>query len=98
MAEGRYEVHVPTEQYGYVSYEAEGTPEEAVQMYHDVKKEYGGGMGLPSREFCSFMDFYVSTGTMPEDGVVKWEGMSNEQRLIIHEIKKCFSRINKSNK
>lgn len=94
-AKTKYIAHVPTEQYGFISAELEGTAEEAVQAYNNLKKEYAGGAGLPSREFCSFMDYYVTTGRMPDDGVEKWEAMTAEQKFIIHSIKKCFSRINK---
>ncbi len=95
MADGKYIVHVPTEQYGFISYETEGTAEDAVQAYNELKKEYAGGAGLPSREFCSFMDVYVSTGHAPEDGIEKWEAMSLEQRFVINEVKKAIKRINK---
>lgn len=95
MSAAKYIAHVPTEQYGFISVELEGTAEEAVQAYNDLRKEYGGGIGLPSREFSSFMDYYITTGKMPDDGIEKWEAMTNEQRLIIHELKKAFNRINK---
>lgn len=95
MAEGKYQVHVRTEQYGFISYEADGSAEEAVQSYNDLKREYTRGKGLPSREFCAFMDYYVNKGTPPENGIIQWEAMSNEQKFVINELKKCFNRINK---
>lgn len=95
MSAAKYIAHVPTEQYGFISVELEGTAEEAVQAYNDLKREYDGGAGLPSREFCSFMDCYLNTGKPPENGIIQWEIMSNEQKFVINEIKKCFNRTNK---
>ncbi len=89
----KYTCHIPTEQYGFISVDIEGTAEEAFAAYEEVKRGLLAGAGIPHREFCSFLDSYLKTGKPPEDGLEVWERMDTRQRDIVNEVKKCLKRI-----
>jgi len=91
----KYTAHVPVEQYGFISVEIDGTPEEAVEAYEGLKKASQGGVGLPNKEWNRFLDCYVFTGKPPEDGIALWEAMDSRQRDIVNEVKKVLKRANK---
>lgn len=95
----KYEAHIPTEQYGYISVEVEGTALDAVAAYKELQDAWKdeGGVGLTNRDWCRFLDTYLSTGSPPEDGMSLWQDMNMEQRRVVNEFKKCLKRINKSN-
>jgi hypothetical protein len=89
----KYTGHVPTEQYGFISVELEADgPEEAVQAYKALQDAFKGGTGLSTKEWCLFIDCYVSTGKPPDNGLELWENMDDRQRWMINEIKKCIKR------
>lgn len=90
-----YELHVPVEQYGFISEHLEtNDPNEAVEAYQILKKALQSGDGLQNREWCKVMDSYVSTGKL-EGGAEVWERMNDYQRSVIQELKRCFARTNK---
>lgn len=39
MSEVKFKIHVPAEQYGFLEAEQEGTAEDAVKTYYEIKKE-----------------------------------------------------------
>ena len=92
----KYEAHVPTEQYGYISAEIEGTAEEAVDTYRELQRAWSGPPrpqpGLPDKLFNAWLDGYIAgkPGTVDE-----WSQMNDEQKLIINEVKKSHKRTNK---
>ena len=91
----KYTAHVPTEQFGFISIELEGTAEEAVQAYKELAQTYKGGAGISSKEFNDFLDVYVSTGHPPEGGLQVWEQMDEKQKHVVNELKKLFKRLTK---
>lgn len=93
----KYEAHVPVEQYGFISVELEGSAQDAVQAYEEVKQALNqdAGPGLPHRDWCRFLDVYVSTGSPPEDGMSLWQDMDAIQKNVVNELKKCIKRLNK---
>lgn len=95
----KYLAHIPTEQYGFIEFEMEGSTDEAVQQYEDVKKAINkeAGPGLGQREWCRFMDVYVSTGSPPEDGMSLWQDMDMQQRITVNEVKKTMKRLTSRN-
>lgn len=91
----KYLAHVPTEQYGFISVEIEGTHEEAVLAYQEIARVFKNGVGLPPKDFNQFFDAYLSTGSPPENGLELWEQMSDTQRICINEYKKHLARNKK---
>ena len=99
----KYLLHIPTEQYGFISAEIErveeegtyagriATPHDAVEAYKAVQEAFKGGAGVSSKDFNAFLDTYISTGKPGELEV--WEQMTDQQKIVINEVKKCFSRI-----
>lgn len=91
----KYLVHVPTEQYGFISCELEGTAEDAMETYKEISQANKPKEGISPKEFNSFLDCYLSTGSPPDGGITLWEEMSDTQKIVVNEIKKTFKRINK---
>lgn len=89
----KYLAHVPTEQYGFISIEVEGTAEEAVQAYKELQEAFKGGSGLPTKEFNAWLDSYLEG---KPGSVNEWEQMSTVQKLVINEIKKSRKRTNEN--
>lgn len=93
----KYLAHVPTEQYGYVSVEVEGTAQEAVEAYRELVgawKGEQGGAGIDPKTFNKFLDEYLTTGKITGAGDV-WEDLSKVQQVVFSEIKKSYKRTNK---
>lgn len=92
----KYEAHVPTEQFGYISLEIEGEAEDAVSAYKALQRAWNsGGAGLPQKDWTRFLDSYLGTGKPPEDGMSLWEDMNDFQRAVVNECKKTIKRLNK---
>lgn len=85
---------ISTGQYEFISFECEGTPEEAVEVYKALQNAWKGdvGAGLSSREYCRFIDEYINTGKPPEDGMSLWQDMDSKQRHVVNELKKALAR------
>ena len=88
----KYEAHVPTEQFGYISVTIDGTAQEAVLAYKELSRVWSGGEGLPQKEWNDLIDSYRKTGTMTGDPGIIEEQMSTAQRWFINELKKSFAR------
>ena len=94
-----YELHIPTEQYGFILRRFTGTPDEAVRAYREVreawdkpKSEYPVGNGLSPATFNKVLDAYLANGTLTAD---EYGEMNLEQQKVIQEIKKSRKRTNK---
>jgi hypothetical protein len=88
----KYEIHVPTVQFGFISCSMTGTPEEAVEE-HDQLMRMIGGEGIPTKEFNRILDEYLKTGKVVDGGNL-WEDMNEFQRGVFQEIKKSLKRTN----
>lgn len=93
---------IPTTQYGFLEVEEEfsvfGTPLDLRQRHDELVAAFARetGEGLSPKEFNAFMDTYLSTGKPGE--IDDWARMSDEQKNIVNEVKKCFLRLkNKQN-
>lgn len=84
-------VRVPTDQYAYVEIEVEGTPEEIMDAYREMRRHYseGGGVGLPDKEWREALDLYLWDDKM--EGTV-FNRMSDIQQAVIQECKKSKKR------
>lgn len=88
----KYTCHVPTEQYGFIAVEVDGTADEAVEAYNDLKIAFTEGAGLAPKEWNSWLDEYLKGKA---GNIEEWEQMSFKQKSIINEIKKSNKRTTK---
>lgn len=84
-------IRIPTTQYGYLEFEFEGTPEEAIEEHNRILKLYAGGGGLDVKSFNIFMDDYLS-GKMEGLGEL-YHAMSPYQQEVVQIIKRSLKRI-----
>ena len=84
---------LPTrDQYGYVEIEIEKenpTPTEVMETYEELMAEVRKDKSLSSREFNTFVDNYLTGGTITTD---EYDSMSNGQKEIIQVIKRSKAR------
>lgn len=68
--EKRYLAHVPTEQYGFVSIELEGTAEDAVEAYREVAELFKvqPESNISKAEFGRICTEYLKTGKLANGG------------------------------
>lgn len=85
--------HIPTEQYGFVEIEAEGSLGES-DSYETVKAfvvpKASPEEGLDQKEWNTALDGYLTLNTMPSE---VYERMSLKQKGLIQEIKKSIKRL-----
>ena len=85
-------LHLPAEQYGFISLEITDTPENIIQTYRDLAKLWKAGDGLVEAEFQRILDKYTwEDGTMDSE---EYANMNLEQINIIQTIKKSRNRHN----
>lgn len=95
----KYTGHVSVGQYEFIGFELEGSAEDAIEAFKELKKKWRGslsppGPGLPEPEWRKLLDEYTSTGFVVNGGNV-WELLDEKQRHVINEIKKSKKRTNK---
>ena len=90
----KYLAHIPTEQFGFISVELEGSAEQAVEAYREVAEltKVRPSNELETKVFNNLIDNYLSGGKI-EDGANYWEQMSPAQQGVFQEIKKSFKRM-----
>ena len=86
----KFKIHIPTEQFGFIESEVEGSVEGAIMHYRDMHKQWHGGEGLSEDEFRTVLDQYLLTTKM-ESG--DYEQMNKHQMFVIQTLKKAFKRI-----
>lgn len=81
---------IPTVQYGNVTYEFEGEPEEAL-IFSAKMNELAKNprQGVPRKDFNKFLDDQLH-GKGGDVNV--FEAMSERQQLVIQEVKKAMAR------
>ncbi len=92
----RHTFHIATGQYEFMEQTFDGTSEDAVEAYKELKKAWDrdDGLGLPSKLWNKWIDDYLSG--RGAGSVEEWEQMSKEQKIIINEIKKSLKRTNET--
>lgn len=93
--EKRYLAHVPTEQFGFISVELSGTPEQAVEAYREVAMLVKDGLynsqGVSEAEFRTLYDKVAKGEAVQGDpGII--EQLSPMQRFALNEVKKFNKR------
>lgn len=79
-------IRIPTDTYAYIEIEAEGTPDELIE----IQREFKRGPGLPDTDFRNVIDEYLwGNGSMSSD---EYETMNDEQKTIIQNIKRSKKR------
>lgn len=87
-------LRIPTaDPYAYMEVQHEGTADEAFAEYKRLTALVKGGAGLERKDFIRVLDEYLSTKTLSGDPGVLAE-MSDDQQLVIQEVKKAYARIN----
>lgn len=87
-------LHIPTEQYGFVEVEFDGTPEESLSEYRRLSKSATGGAGLDTREFNTIIDQILSEKPFVGDDIMaQIEGMNIEQTETLQAIKRSKARL-----
>ncbi len=88
-------LRIPTaDMYAYIEVQFVGTPDEAYEEYRRLMTMVKGGAGLERKDFIAILDEYLTTKTITADpGIIAQ--MSDDQQLVIQEIKKSFARTNK---
>lgn len=93
-------MHVPTEQYGYISCDLDGTAEEAVKAYQEIADlirlpKYGKGMD--EKEFDELLEMMIE-GTPIEGDPGMVETLNSVQRYAFDKARKAVNRITYKNK
>lgn len=86
------ELHIPTEQYGFILVKGDFTPEKAKEVYEEYKRAFQPQEGLPRLEWNKLLEKYTTTGTM-EQG--EYDSLNEQQTWMIQELKKLSKRTNK---
>lgn len=91
----KHTLRVPTEMYAFIETEVEGSVEEAVAVYNELKAAIAPKPvnAMPTKEFNEHLDEYLQTGKLVNGGDF-WEEMSPAQQAVFKEIKKSFKRTN----
>ncbi len=93
----KYEYQIKTGEYEFINGEGEGTPEEAVQAFKELKEAFGGGSGLDDKTFNAALDEYLSTNELT-NGTELYAQMSKEQQFVFQAVKRSIKRIEAKNK
>lgn len=84
-------IRVPLDQFAYLEFPFEGTPDEAIQEYRRVTNIFKGNSepGLPEKEYNAWIDRYLSSGTGDTDSYAQ---MNDEQTRCVQTIKRSINR------
>lgn len=89
--------HIKTGDYEFLQFELDGSAEDAVAAYKELQDAWKGedGTGITHKDWCRFLDTYLSTGSPPEDGMSLWQDMNSEQKRVVNECKKTLARLSR---
>ena len=91
----KIELHIPVEQYGFVSITTEDTdPSETRDLYTRYAEAFKDGMGVPDKDFNALLDEYVKSRQVV-NGQELYEQMNGAQKAIIQALKRSYKRIGK---
>lgn len=85
------ELHIPTEQYGFVAITLEDfDPESVRETYNTYKAAFQAKAGLEKKAFDAFIDRYLQG---EKNHVEDYEKMNDEQKMVVQVIKRSLARI-----
>ena len=99
MINKTHEMHVPVEQYGFISLTIDGaTTEQAVAAYREISDAVKvQPVGLPKKEFEEIIDLMIEREPIQQDpGIL--EGMNPAQKYILDFVRKSIGRIDYKNR
>lgn len=88
----KYQLHVPTESFGFIGADIEGEAADAVLAYKDLSQAWNGGSGVGIRSLSSLVIELVKTGAIKSGG--DYDFSANES-LLLKEITKQLRTNNK---
>jgi len=91
----KYGMHVPTEQYGYISCDLDGTAEDAVRAYSEIADlirlpKYGAGMD--KKQYEEIIDLMIA-GEPIQGDPGELETMNSIQKFAFDLVRKSTNRI-----
>lgn len=94
----KFTIRIPTSQYAYIEAEVEtkDTVEaitDAIVLHNTIQKEYSASLTnkeLTTKEWNSVIDRYLTENRIASDD---YEKLSNDERIVLNEIKKSLVRI-----
>lgn len=89
----KIELHVPVEQYGFVSatFDLEKVNNTEIrEVYDGIKAAFNSGEGLPNGEWNRIVDSCLNKTLKLTP--TEWETMSPQQQFFLNEIKKSRNR------
>lgn len=87
-------IRLATDEYCYIEFPFEGTPEETLAEYTRIRSIQKGGFGISVKEFNDALDLYLTKNT---GNLELYSQMSKEQQSVFQEIKKSMKRIESRN-
>ena len=96
----KYLAHIPTERFGFISFELEGTAEEVLTSYREVTDlvrlpKYGAGM--EEKKYNEIIDLMIAQKPMQFDPG-ELEEMNSLQRFAFDIARKSLGRIKYKNR
>lgn len=89
------EIGVQPQQFDYIHFEVEGTPEEIRTAYFEMRGGVANfGKGIPDNEFRKLYDL-VGKGQPIKGDPGIMDTMSSFQKFALNEVKKHYERTNK---
>lgn len=89
----KYQVQIPTIQFGYIMAEFEGSdPLEAIELHGEMLVKYQGGDGLTDKELGLIIQNMCLGKTTP-DGTNLWSKATLTQKAEINRLKRALDRI-----
>lgn len=87
----KYLAHIPTEQYGFISVELEGTAAEAVAAYREVSEEVKvqPESKISMAEFAEIGEEYLETGKLANGGDLEF---NPSQKYVLKLITKIVRK------
>lgn len=87
-------LHIPTETYGFVAVEMEGTPEEVMITYREYADAFKPKEGLGDKEYNAFINKMLLNET---NHVEEYNQMNEKQKYAVQVIKRGLKRLEAKN-
>lgn len=85
----KYDYQIRTGEYEFIHGEIEGTAEEAVAAFLDLRRQFNGGPGVGMKDFAKIVHEYCTTGNIVNGGE---HDFSANEKALLGEIKKLVRK------